>query len=558
METIPTTTRIGQAAAIALAAGLAVGAMAGPPHAAGEERPRSAAQNAPETAPRGSAPETHQPRAAGGSLHISRPSLDGPIRVRSYESMPVPSRTELPSAGRSFSHQLYTSPRGAVSPGRVYAGPTTSALPRSAGVARPIIRAPRTGPEIMSLPSGVDTMRRAGSHSWLANGASIGRSLPSRSTTPIGIRLPSGTDTARAHAANRAPSFDVRPPSAPAPAIRFDAAGAPAHIFGDSTGRPPGIISSNARDSGRGSRPGDWGRERGHDGRDDHHDRSDHSHHRSGHGSRGGFGIGFTYPYTCSYPTNYAYNLGGPWYTDLFPAGTWGYHTGLYAWQYDTSPIYTWDTSPTYSTAWCPDAWAWSDCLSPSSTTFVTGGTYTIPSLPVIGNAVVLGGVQSAPATPAPDANSVSAEQRRADARLLSRINPHYDALPDFDSAVQAAAVGDYTASIYAMRRAAGVNPAALMGAGTPVSTAIRVDQTVAQNARYARQVFENPPQGVVSEADAHFMVGALSAALGDNQTADAELGAAQAAGDISASTELLRRAVQGDNLDPNAVWTNP
>jgi hypothetical protein len=70
--------------------------------------------------------------------------------------------------------------------------------------------------------------------------------------------------------------------------------------------------------------------------------------------------------------------------------------------------------------------------------------------------------------------------------------------------------------------------------------------------------VFENPPQGVVSEADAHFMVGALSAALGDNQTADAELGAAQAAGDISASTELLRRAVQGDNLDPNAVWTNP
>jgi hypothetical protein len=261
-------------------------------------------------------------------------------------------------------------------------------------------------------------------------------------------------------------------------------------------------------------------------------------------------------------PTNYAYSFGGGWYTDLFPAGTAGYQSSwsyppLYAWQYETTPIYQWDTSSPYNTtSWGSDVWAWQGALSSSQSYVTGGGIPMIQQPPLLLDADVgVGVVQDyQPAAPVIEAPQ-SLEQRRAESRLLSRINRTYDVAPDFGAAIEGTVAGDYSAAIYAMRRAAGVNPLGIAGSGSRVKQSIREDRDFAQRAAFARQVFENPPQRIVSEADANFMVGALCAAMGESESAEQYLSAAQAAGDGAISTELLRRAVRGESLDPSGPW---
>lgn len=149
----------------------------------------------------------------------------------------------------------------------------------------------------------------------------------------------------------------------------------------------------------------------------------------------------------------------------------------------------------------------------------------------------------------------VQREAQRAERALLAKVNPHYDVVPDFATAVGAAAGSEYSEAISAMRRAALVNPEALVGAQTKIARDIASDPDRAQRVRYALGVFQNPPRRVVSEADAHFMVAAFTAALGDDSGAAMAIDQARQAGDRSASTELLSRAITTDDLKNRGAW---
>ena len=132
----------------------------------------------------------------------------------------------------------------------------------------------------------------------------------------------------------------------------------------------------------------------------------------------------------------------------------------------------------------------------------------------------------------------------------LWHVNAAYDVRSDFTASVDAALDGEFSASIYAMRRAAGVNPGGLAGPGAPLARSIANDSKMAQRVRAALAVFRNPPRRVVSETDASFMVAALSLAVGDEQGARRAADNAMAAGDGAMSTQLLSRAIRGEPLD--------
>ena len=132
----------------------------------------------------------------------------------------------------------------------------------------------------------------------------------------------------------------------------------------------------------------------------------------------------------------------------------------------------------------------------------------------------------------------------------LWSVNTAYDVRRDFTASVDAALEGEFSASIYAMRRAAGVNPGALAGPGAPLVRSIANDPEAAQRVRAALTVFRNPPRRIVSETDASFMVAALCLAVGDQQGANSAADDALAAGDGAMSTELLARAIRGEPLE--------
>lgn len=139
---------------------------------------------------------------------------------------------------------------------------------------------------------------------------------------------------------------------------------------------------------------------------------------------------------------------------------------------------------------------------------------------------------------------------------LPAGVNTAFDVVPLFTQAVNGANRGDYSAAIYAMRRAASVNPSALFGPGSRVVSVVAQDEQWAEEVRRARGVFENPPARVVSEADAAFMVAALCAALGESQCARQSITRAQDVGDQHSSTVLFRRALDGDDFGSASPWT--
>lgn len=582
----PTNPRTPQIAALILAAALATGAPtaahAEPPKGKQESKqprqdtPRAAGEGARKSAPRAEAPARPAPKAEprpAAPPQRARPAPAAPRPVPAPRDTARPPRQAAPPSAPPAPAPRRPRAETPAPPAARPSGdrrPPRAAEPRPAPSPAPRAAQPRTPPRpareyprpttVVPLPSGVDTSRNIQPRATAPR--STGRlELPGRPSH--GIPLPSGVDTARRHQNNR---DTTRVPRSPGPSLRIDAPGAPARDFGTPR-RPP-----TPAPAPRNHDPND---RRDRDDRNDRsgHDRPGHTQHnrwddhrdfsrwriQSWHNDRRSHFSSWNICPTPSFysrPTNYVYSFGGGWYTDLFPAGTWGYQTSwsypsLYAWQYDTSPIYDWTPAQTYTTSYCPDVWAWSGCLT-DSTTFVTGGAWSIEQPPLLlGSGVTA--IQDSVGAPVIDQQTL--EHLRAETRLLSRINRAYDVAPDFGAALDGAASGDFSGAIYAMRRAAGVNPAAMVGADSRVARVMRDDRDLAQRAAYARQVFQNPPQRVVSEVDAAFMVGALSAALGEYQTAEEYLGAAQAAGDGSISTELLRRAVRGDNLDPSGPW---
>ncbi len=139
--------------------------------------------------------------------------------------------------------------------------------------------------------------------------------------------------------------------------------------------------------------------------------------------------------------------------------------------------------------------------------------------------------------------------------RSLPRVNPAYDVRGDFSAAVEAALNGEFSSSVYAMRRAAGTNPGGLVGRDSIAGRTIASDGAWAQRVRAALLVFRDPPRRVVSETDAQFMVGALSAAMGEKEDARIAVDSAIIAGDAAASTHLLGRAVRGEPMESVSPW---
>lgn len=220
--------------------------------------------------------------------------------------------------------------------------------------------------------------------------------------------------------------------------------------------------------------------------------------------------------------------------------------------------------------SWATPAWSVSTVVPISTTTyvadyavvpvsdsaFVVGAFDDLPGYDVPLETVYATAIANPPTTPAPAINpEIEREAKRAERALLAKVNPHYDVVPDFAVAVSAAASSDYSEAIGAMRRAALVNPEALVGAQTRLARDIAADPDRAQRVRYALNVFQNPPRRVVSEADAQFMVAAFSAALGNDDAAAQAIQTAKMTGDRSASTELLSRAITTDELRTSG-WT--
>lgn len=172
------------------------------------------------------------------------------------------------------------------------------------------------------------------------------------------------------------------------------------------------------------------------------------------------------------------------------------------------------------------------------------GGTIILGYVPEVGNDAV----------PPPSAQG-GAVGDVADP-LNAKVNTAFDVVPLFSQAVNGANRGDFSASIYSMRRAAGVNPAGLFGSQSRIARIMAEDSGWAKEVRQARAVFENPPERVVSEADAAFMVAALSAALGEPERAKTSIAQARQVGDLHSSTELLRRALDGEDFSAASPWT--
>lgn len=263
-----------------------------------------------------------------------------------------------------------------------------------------------------------------------------------------------------------------------------------------------------------------------------------------GGGGWGGWNSGWCAP---------TWNTCAPYTTSWWSFGTGGWWSSGIGWGWSVG-------------SWATPAWSVSTVVPISTTTYVAD--YAV--VPVSDSAFVVGVFDDLPgydvpletvyataiANPAPAVNpEIEREAKRAERALLAKVNPHYDVVPDFAVAVTASANSDFSEAIGAMRRAALVNPEALVGSQTRVARDIAADPDRAQRVRYALNVFQNPPRRVVSEADAQFMVAAFSAALGDESAATQAIQTAKMTGDQSASTELLSRAIVSDELR-TAGWT--
>lgn len=169
------------------------------------------------------------------------------------------------------------------------------------------------------------------------------------------------------------------------------------------------------------------------------------------------------------------------------------------------------------------------------------------------------GPLDGAGVPPAPEmiANEAQREKERSDALRMARTNPRYNVVPDFTFSVDAVAQNEFSLAVGSMRRAALVNPAALVRPDGDLARSLRSDPELMQRARYAMGVFQSPPSRVVSDADARFMVAALAAAMGDNDVARGAIREALGAGDAQTSTALLRDVLDDPSVTAPNPWTD-
>lgn len=257
----------------------------------------------------------------------------------------------------------------------------------------------------------------------------------------------------------------------------------------------------------------------------------------------------------------------GPVYNDLksWNQWSWGVWDGRSA-SWGANAFFVDDVdSPGQQWTWWndgSDAFRWwrpwdSSCWKVSE--IITTTVYEPPPQfvqPVVqgGGTIILGYVPEVNQSTA-EAAAINAE-RADDGALPVGVNTAFDVVPLFTQAVNGANRGDYSAAIYAMRRAASVNPAGLFAPESRVVSVVAMDERWAEEVRRARGIFENPPARVVSEADAAFMVAALCAALGESQCARQSISRAQEVGDQHSSTVLYRRALDGDDFGSASPWT--
>ncbi len=173
-----------------------------------------------------------------------------------------------------------------------------------------------------------------------------------------------------------------------------------------------------------------------------------------------------------------------------------------------------------------------------------------------VGGPVFLGGFSSGLAdagSSAPAAASAMAEPAPEPLRYspqsfdvkLWHVNPAYDVRSDFNASVDAALQGEFSTAIYAMRRAASVNPGALASPAAPVVRSVASDAETSRRVWAAMAVFRHAPVRVVSETDAAFMTAALMAAVGDGDGARRATDDAMQAGDGAMSTQMLAWAIR-------------
>jgi hypothetical protein len=151
-------------------------------------------------------------------------------------------------------------------------------------------------------------------------------------------------------------------------------------------------------------------------------------------------------------------------------------------------------------------------------------------------------------------ARDAERERQRLEAAKVGRTNPRYDIAPDFFVSIDSTRSGEYSLAVNAMRRAAMVNAGALVRPDGNVARALRNEPELQQRARYALSVFRSPPLRVVSDADARFMVAALSTALGETDAAREAIRGAVNASDTQSSTTYLQNALN----DPSVTAPNP
>lgn len=154
--------------------------------------------------------------------------------------------------------------------------------------------------------------------------------------------------------------------------------------------------------------------------------------------------------------------------------------------------------------------------------------------------------------------SEVDRERARAARERRVRLNAVYDVVPDVIASINAANAGDFVQGVALMRRAALQNPDALVGERTPLDLLIERDPGFAQRVRWSLAAYQNPPSGTVGDADALFMVAALSAALNQHEVARASVEAAIVREPDRVSTQGLRQALRDQVLVDEAQGGQP
>lgn len=498
-------------------------------------------------APQRAAPSSEVPASRPAPTYVSAPPAQGqpglvrPVRVappvvQPSQNAPTP-RAVVPQHAEPRSTPVWTPRQRAGTPQNpATVDQTKRALNRDpAPKSRPI--------KVVQLPSGDDTARsrltnpptrddaRRGTFPVAASGVSARATPPASPTSSSSIVLASGLQAAGAASIARSSDNTRRNLVKPIPSWNGGGGG------GDGNWNGHGHHGNGHQGNG-------WNHNSGHGhgwgGNSWNNGWNDTYYGNSWYGTSGIYHDPWT-NWSSGIPTGTLYSFGGfgrdPWSYSTFSYGGPGWYP------YTDFSVQPYEFS--YQPYLGQDVWQ----LDSSGYSVGTLGAYGDP----YATANYSGGLPSTTVT-VPEIETTSVIPP-VEVRSLPRVNPSYDVRGDFSAAVEAALNGEFSSSVYAMRKAAGTNPGGLVGRDSLAGRSIANDGAWAQRVRAALLVFRDPPRRVVSETDAQFMVGALSAAMGNSDEARAAVDSAIIAGDAAVSTHLLGQAVRGEPLEAVSPW---